>query len=1399
MKTPLRLLCTVLLLLSALAAPRAQAAYEPLYIPGQANDGIAMSGNQLSWWKSPGVLRYLDVSGPLHFYSTSLLDGATHNSFASPVLAPWPGKQVWVDYEGRLTVADGLGWSSARGLRSTPEGYAVTLSVVAHSARYFYWTASAEPEFGGNPVIYRTRATTGTFPVEVFRSFSTVGIRTLESLNSPPGGSSFPLLSAEFQDGRLLCLSERFIPGTAIVGGISLERSTRCLAQFSSQDRARLYWLESDAGVANRFYLKSLPWASALDSAVAPTLHATMSHASATSLSWLTVTPDGTKAFFTQTTAGVTQLMRKNLDDTTAPAALVNVTGNALGSLFCTNAHVYWRKDGFTISRVDTGAAVLTRDLAAGGLEVVQVVQNAAQGCPLVAGKMTHARFFARIAASSLAEQLLSPPVVLHGTREGVELPGSPIQAELLPQPVLRSDAIDRTQQDVNAFLFRLPDSWTGSGALTLRAEINAGGAITETNFSNNASTATVTFVQSRPITTVFVPTNRGPATYYRTDPAVISNAMNYLEQILPVSSLRLVDDGGLMTRPFIPFYCWEGKYEVSLTFDDGWLLLSELAARKFWSSGSATADDQRHYVSLLRPFAGQVKWSGLSRLGDENINLVASPSIWFMQPLPGRLGPELTATAAQELIHNFGRNHVNCGTPAPDNNDPLYPYPTNTIGTAASGYLGFNPFNRRIFSPDYARDYMSYCGPSWTSDYTWKGVLRDLTFSFGATTAPASRLSPMATAAAGGDPTVPRSGLPQLYFSGFVHHDLGEAWLQLPLQLTTSGAQSSAASTIAGPPSSVFELHVTDDTGALLGKLPVWTTELAADEGIDPGFEIAAHADLPAGKVAKINLVHIPTAASLYSLSAGWKPPVVSVTAPATGEEFAAGAALVISWVMSDPDGDRLTARVRWSHDGGVSWRQLSSGAETSPLSTAGLDLPGGKNCLVEVAVSDGIHTTSARSGIFSYGNSAPTVTLSAWTSRGVTGSVAVVNAIAGESVTVRARTQDLEDGTPENPVVWNIIKPYFFSPLIGYGDSVREDALQPGDYRFVATVEDSAGAAGSATLIVRVARKHIETSPYVMALDGHAGERGYSTDPSPVPMSAGGGSFAVTRMVQQGGFLWVGVSGLPVPAAGDYNVCSLVFDLDKSGGFNPGTGDRKFRLSHNAHLASQTGDGTDWVDDDGAPAFEAAAGYPAGAVSTTWCAEFKIPVSELGGWLGQEVPAAVFFDAGPSTTHYDSAWPQFAFVGTPSSWAVHVFGGNQNDFADTDQDGLPDKWEMARFGDIKSSGDQDADGDGQTNEQEFTAGTDPKSPASFFAASWKPNSGQNNNGKFTAFGPVPPSAAGTLTWVAEPGRSYFVQASEDLENWDTVATGLTDGSYEPPPGSTSRRFFQVHAQYAR
>ncbi|NGX14859.1 hypothetical protein [Wenzhouxiangella sp. XN24] len=132
--------------------------------------------------------------------------------------------------------------------------------------------------------------------------------------------------------------------------------------------------------------------------------------------------------------------------------------------------------------------------------------------------------------------------------------------------------------------------------------------------------------------------------------------------------------------------------------------LLSDLqAARSLESAGD------RYYHGIIPRVSG-LPISGIAFRP-------SFPSSSFRSALSFDHLPGAAETVAHELGHNLGRMHAPCGDP--DSPDPNFPYPGG-----ATVMPGYDVTDRLLRSASDFSDYMGYCRPRWTSDYTYQGIL---------------------------------------------------------------------------------------------------------------------------------------------------------------------------------------------------------------------------------------------------------------------------------------------------------------------------------------------------------------------------------------------------------------------------------------------------------------------------------------------------------------------------------------------------------------------------------------------------------------------------------------------------------------------------------------------------
>jgi hypothetical protein len=75
-------------------------------------------------------------------------------------------------------------------------------------------------------------------------------------------------------------------------------------------------------------------------------------------------------------------------------------------------------------------------------------------------------------------------------------------------------------------------------------------------------------------------------------------------------------------------------------------------------------------------------------------------------------------STFVHEIGHTQGRNHVQCAGATAANIDLRYPHEGGKIGVWGFGVRDFE-----VRNPDRYTDYMSYCDPTWVSDWQWSAT----------------------------------------------------------------------------------------------------------------------------------------------------------------------------------------------------------------------------------------------------------------------------------------------------------------------------------------------------------------------------------------------------------------------------------------------------------------------------------------------------------------------------------------------------------------------------------------------------------------------------------------------------------------------------------------------------
>lgn len=197
-------------------------------------------------------------------------------------------------------------------------------------------------------------------------------------------------------------------------------------------------------------------------------------------------------------------------------------------------------------------------------------------------------------------------------------------------------------------------------------------------------------------------------------------------------------------------------------------------------------------------------------------------------------------------------------------------------------------------------------------------------------------------------------------------------------------------------------------------------------------------------------------------------------------------------------------------------------------------------------------------------------------------------------------------------------------------------------------------------------------------------------------------------------------GIDGAPLQVASPYGNPSPAAGLH---GFAPGSSVTASVTSPFEELPGLRRVVTGWVGVGSVPATGTGSSATftlneISSISWNWRTEVKLAAkAEAGGQV--TAPTGDWLPEGTNVTVTAQANPGFVFTGWSGDIAatsptlnlrlVRPFTITAKFEADSDNDGLPDKWEQASFSGLTAAADGDPDKDGRTNLVEYQRGTDP------------------------------------------------------------------------------------------
>ncbi len=567
-------------------------------------------------------------------------------------------------------------------------------------------------------------------------------------------------------------------------------------------------------------------------------------------------------------------------------------------------------------------------DLTVSHIEVVQVVQDWNNSIGLVQNKKTVARVY--VNACCNASNITNVDVKLEGFR-APSTPLSPASVAakypaggLMSIPGISLDPESLRPYETKTFNFLLPSAWTTTADVKLKATVDAGHRVAESDENNNSREVTVRFNYRPNLNYV------GVIVYGTTE-------TGHTYQPIGLDHFKAHSDWATRVHAVPGFTRWIATTHQQLEYDpapdrqaDGvladlneWRLLYE-----------ASDDPQSHAVGRITWY-GLDSWSGFEpEFGAGRYFGLAWRNGYVATGMDTPAGKGVGEIFAHEMGHDapFGRLHASdqCTnwpyTDAGNGCDQNYPWAHGCIDE-----YGFDPVTMKVVRPDGASpcmmDLMSYGNQKmWISTYTYKALY----------TASANLVVPPRTAQAtiAADPPYV-----VLLASGLIAADGQVRARPFYVVRTTrepdpgpgTGEYSLVLVNASGQPLRVRRFDLRDTIGPADGPAPLGAF----------GLIVPWHPD-----TARIVLRKGEQTIGVRQVSDNM--PQVTLLKPVGGETWTG--LQEIQWQGTDADGDKLTYLVMYSTDNGASWRPVRTNLSGVSATVNADNLPGSTQAKVRV-----------------------------------------------------------------------------------------------------------------------------------------------------------------------------------------------------------------------------------------------------------------------------------------------------------------------------------------------------------------------------------------------------------------------------------------------------------------